>query len=420
MLTEPLPFPAPEAAKERVRRLVLVAVALSLAHGVNDAYVAFLPPLLPRIMEKLGLSIALAATLAMVLSISASLLQPLVGYLADRHGRRLFVIIGPLLTGLFLSLMGLAPTFLMLLAVLAVGGLGSALFHPPAATIAARAREGKGSGFRLSIFSFGGTMGFALGPLIAVALVSVVGLEGLWVAVAPAVLVAVFLAAVLPAGPADRADRPPPAPGGVLLRLRGPLGLVFGISALAAFVQRLFVTFEPIIVDAAGGSEALGAVALSVYLGAHGAGTLAGGFSTDRVDRVALLAGLCFLAVPAHLAAVWLPVGSAGAFAAIACAGFLNMAMLPPIVVIAQESLPEGAAMTSGIAMGLAWAAGSLGVIGAGALADAVGPRTAAALSIPLLLAGTPLALHPSLRPYRRPRPAGSTPEREPTDASGR
>lgn len=380
-----------------------MGVTLAAAHAVNDAYIAFLPPLLPRIMSKLGLSIALAATVAMTLSLAASALQPVVGYLSDRHGRRLFVAFGPLCTGLFLSLIGVAHGFWTLVVILIAGGFGSAAFHPPGASMAARVGEGEGSGARLSIFSFGGSLGYAAGPLIAVALVSTIGLEGMWIASLPAFVVATGVLLAVPAPVRRPAAAASLSPARVLARLRGALGLVFGISAIGAFIQRLFLTLEPIIVANDGGSEALGAVALSIYLAAQAAGTIAGGLLTDRVDRRHLLAAFTLFAIPAHLAAFSLPMGSPAAIGAIATAGFVNMALLPPVVVIAQEVLPEGAAATSGIVMGLAWATGSVGVIGAGILGDAIGPRAAALVCVPLLLGGTALAMHPALRAHRRP-----------------
>lgn len=88
----------------------------------------------------------------------------------------------------------------------------------------------------------------AAGPLAAVFMVGTLGLRGLWVAVVPAVAVSGVLLLVLPRGSGDRPSRPPPPPLRIVRHLRGPLGLVFGISALGAFVQRLFVTLEPIIV----------------------------------------------------------------------------------------------------------------------------------------------------------------------------
>jgi len=380
-----------------------VALVVAIAHGLNDAYVAFLPPLLPRLMGKLGLSITAAAALSMLLSIASSLPQPLLGWLADRRGRRLFVIAGPLLSGVFLSLIGSAPEVEILALLLIVGGLGSAAFHPPGATLAARVEEGGRSGLRLSFFSFGGTLGFAVGPLAAVGLVSVFGLERLWVAMAPGILWAWVLHQTLPRGHRDRSHLPSVRPRLLARRLRGPLGLIFGISAVAAFVQRAYLTMEPIVVAEAGGSEAVGALMLSVYLGAQAGGTLVGGFLSDRMNRQKLLALLTFLAVPTHVLAVALTPGSAPALGMAAAAGFLNMATLPPIVVWAQELVPEGAATTSGIVMGLAWATGSLGVLATGFFGDLVGARLATLATMPAFLLATVLALHPALAPSSPP-----------------
>ena len=376
---------------------------MAVAHGTNDGYVAFLAPLLPRMMEKLDLSIAMAAVLAMTLSISSSLLQPAAGYLADHVGRKRFAVLGPLLTAVFMSLIGVAPTFAVLMGILVMGGLGSAVFHPPGASMATRVEDGKGSGLRLSFFSFGGALGYAAGPLVVVAIVAAVGLEGLWVAMVPGIMLALLLWRVLPADPEREAHHPPPPTPVVLLKaLVGPLGLLFVISAFGAFVQRVYLTMSPIIMAEHGGSEALGAAALSIYLGAQALGTLTGGFLTDRWDRRRLLVGATLLSCPAHLLAVMLEPGSAPALGAAATSGFLNMMMLPPIVVMAQELIPEGAAVGSGIVMGLAWAAGSVAMLGTGMLADVIGAVPAAALSMPLVLIGSALALHPALRPVGR------------------
>lgn len=382
-----------------------LALVVASAHAVNDMYASFVPPLLPRIMSDLGLSIALAATLSVAFSIASSLPQPLFGYLADRYGRRAFAVAGPVVTGVFVSTIGWAPGFAALVALLVLGGIGSAAFHPPGASYAVRVAEGRGGGARYSVFSFGGALGFALGPLVAVGLVQSRGLEGLWVAMLPVLVVAPMVFFALPSGRAEAraASRPPPPPPSVVLRqLRGPLGLIFGVSAIMAFVQRTFLTMEPIIVAQGGGSETLGAVALTFYLGAQSVGTIVGGVLADRVDRRLLLAHLCFWAVPTHLLAVWMgPVGALG-LAAAASAGFLGMATLPPIVVMAQEMLPSGTGVSSGIVMGLAWATGSMGVLVTGAAADVIGPTAATLASVPMALFAMVLALHPSLKRHGR------------------
>jgi len=366
-----------------------------------DGYAAFLHPLLPRIMDKLGLSIAMAAVLVTVFSLATSLPQPALGYLADRYGRRAFLAAGPVVTGVFLSLIGLAPTFWALLLVLTLGGLGSAGFHPPGASLVARVADGRGSGVRLSVFSFGGAAGFAIGPLVSVAIVAGFGLERLWVAMIPGIALGAALWVATRGQAAATARSRPPPPTEVLRLLRGPLGLVFGISAVGAFAQRTFLTFMPLIARDAGVSEAGGAVMLSIYLGAQALGTLTSGYLTDRINRQHILIVASALAVPVHILAVVLAPASALAIAAAVAAGFLNMALLPPVVVMAQEMVPAGTAASSGIVMGFAWALGTLLIPVSGVFADAFGSVAAAGWSMPVLLLATLFALHPSLKPYR-------------------
>jgi len=385
----------------RLHSATRIAAVVAVAHGLNDAYSAFISPLLPRLMDRMGLSIALAATVAMAYSIASSLFQPLLGYAADRWGRRFFLVAGLLVSGVFVSLLGRAPSFGWLVLALSLGGLGSAAFHPPGASYAARVSEGKGSGVRYSVFSFGGIAGYAVGPVIAVALVQWRGLEGLWVAMIPVILLTPVFYWNLPSGRSERTAHLPLAPGQALRQLGGPLGLVFGVSALMAWAQSSFLTLEPIIVDAHRGSEALGALVLTVYLAAQAAGTLTGGFLADRVDRRRLLTGLCGLAFPAHVAAVGFAPGTLPSLAAAALAGFLVGAALPSIVVMAQEFVPRGAAMGSGIVMGLAWATGSVGVLLTGLLADAVGPQAALLWTMPVILGAMALAAQRGLAPRR-------------------
>ena len=381
------------------RRIML---AVGVAHFINDGYSSFLSPLLPRLMEDLGMSIALAASLAMTWSLAGSLIQPAAGYLADRYGRKFFVVGGPLISAIFLSLIGLAPSVEILALFLIVGGMGSAAFHPPGAALSGGAGEGKGSGVRMSGFAFGGLFGFAVGPLAVVGLVAAVGLRSMWIAMIPAILVCGVLFVVLPT------DRPhpdaalPPSPKEMLRALLGPLGVVFGISALSGFIQRLFMTLSPIISFQDGSSEANGALVLSIYMAGQAAGTLVGGLLTDRMDRAYLLAGLTALSIPAHLFAFWLPAGTPLMLLSAFTAGGLNLALMPPVIVLAQEILPESKGVGSGIVMGLAWATGSIVVIGFGFLADGIGPRPAAIISLPLLVIGTALAFHPALRLHRR------------------
>jgi FSR family fosmidomycin resistance protein-like MFS transporter len=383
-----------------------VALAVAALHAMNDAYTSFLPPLLPRIMGELGLSITLAAGLMTSLSLGSSLAQPLMGRLADRRGRRALVVLGPITTGVFLSLMGRAPGFWTLAALLVVGGLGSAAFHPPGASLAARVGQGGRSGMRHAIFSFCGATGHALGPLAAVWLVLHVGLDGMWVAMLPVLVLGAALWFALPPGATDRILEPPPSMREIGRLLRGPLGLVYGISSATAFLNSLFLTLQPIVMSARGSSETQGAVVLSVYLAGQAAGALLGGYLADRMSRPRLLAILTASACPLTLLAFLLPTGGALGLAVAVLAGASNMAVLPPIVVTAIELAPSFASTSSGIVMGLAWATAALAILPAGAVADLLGPQLGAIVLTPTVLLGTWLALRPTLRGHGRRVPA--------------
>ncbi len=129
----------------------------------------------------------------------------------------------------------------------------------------------------MSVFSLGGSLGWAAGPLLAVGLVDRSAWRASGSPCFPGILVSLVLLRVLPAGDGHEWPDGRRQPAAILRLLAGPLGLLMGISVVGAFAQRVFLTMEPIIVARAGGSEAVGAVALSVYLGAQALGTLAGG-----------------------------------------------------------------------------------------------------------------------------------------------
>lgn len=380
-----------------------VAFAVAALHALNDAYTSFLPPLLPRIMGELDLSITLAAGLMTALALGSSLAQPLMGRLADRRGRRALVVLGPITTGVFLSLMGRAPGFWTLVALLVLGGLGSAAFHPPGASLAARVGQGGRSGVRHAIFSFCGAAGHALGPIAVVWLVARVGFDGMWIAMLPVVVLGSVLWFVLPPGASDRIVGPAPTARDIGRILRGPLGLVFGISCTSAFLNSLFLTFMPIVTSEHGLSEARVAVVISLYLGGQAIGTLPGGLLADHVDRPRLLALLTGVAFPLHVLAFLLPAGSPLSFAVVVLAGASNMAVLPPIVIMALELSPSFGSTSSGIVMGLAWATAALAVLPAGVVGDLLGAQAAAILLTPTVLIGTWLALRPALRHHARP-----------------
>src|SRR3989442_5453225 len=131
--------------------------------------------------------------------------QPLFGIMADRLKRRIFVILGPTLTVLAMGLMGLAPTYALLMALLLIAGTGTASFHPQGASTAGEA-SGHRKGTGLSLFVGGGELGYSMGPLVIALIVAARGLEATWLVALPGLAVCLLLWRFIPShrGPPRR------------------------------------------------------------------------------------------------------------------------------------------------------------------------------------------------------------------------
>ncbi len=149
---------------------------LSTAHLIHDIYTSFLAPLLPLLIEKLSMSLSLAGLLSVIQRIP-SLFNPLIGILAEKMRIRFLVIFAPAFTTIAMSLIGVAPGYIILAVLLFTTGISSTLFHVPAPVMIKQVsgpRLGKG----MSYFMLGGELARTLGPLIIVAAVETWGLHG--------------------------------------------------------------------------------------------------------------------------------------------------------------------------------------------------------------------------------------------------
>src|SRR5687767_3583616 len=166
---------------------------MASAHLMVDGYGNVFAPLLPLLIPRLDLTLATAGTLTMLFQMAASVAQVGFGHLADRWRPRLLVMAGPVIAVSVLSLIGLANSFAMCAVILICGGLGCAAFHPPAAALAHRL-GGDEPGLAMSVYITGGTLGFAVGPLMFAPFAQRFGLE--WtplLAIPGLIVVALFL-----------------------------------------------------------------------------------------------------------------------------------------------------------------------------------------------------------------------------------
>jgi len=374
------PGPAPivaVASPRRARRAGLAGGALAgllaLAHTVNDALTALPTVLLPSLQERFGLSeTALAAIVALMWG-SSSITQPLFGAVADRVGRRGLAAGGVVTSSVLFSLIGVLPAAWLVFAVVLVAGLGSTALHPVGSSLA-RGDGGRRSELALSLFSAGGMVGFAVGPVVVLAVVGTLGLGGTpWLMIPGVLLGAVLWVVVPPDRPVDDGHRHRLVDVGLL---RGPIGalVVAGLLADLAFVT--FLSAMPLWLVGEQGVAAdapLVGWTLAAFALAAGAGAVVAGVLASRVPRRVLVATSMTLAAVPLLLVLHLPAGSAGSFAMIALAGALVYANFPLMILSAQDLAPDAVATASGMLMGLATGVAGLLYIGVGALQELVG-----------------------------------------------
>ena len=354
-----------------------------------DGYGNVLAPLFPLLMPKLNLSLASAGILTMLFQIAASVSQVGFGHLADRWRPRLLLIAGPALAVSVLSLVGLATSFGMIAAILIVGGLGCAAFHPPAAALAHRL-GGDRPGFSMSVYISGGTLGFAIGPMMFAPVAQHFGLSWTPLLSLPGlIVVALFVSRVPPLETHG-------ASGGGLQSLRPyarPLALLYTIVVLRTLTSLAISTFVPVMLTRRGWSVSAAAATVSLYLFGSGIGGFSGGPLADRYGPRRVIAWSLVAATPVLFGALFL---TGWPFAvALAIGGLFLQSTLPVNVTFGQALAPVSAATVSSLMMGFAWGTGGFSVPMVGYVADRVGiehtlmglsliPLAAAACAIPL------------------------------------
>jgi len=364
-------------------------ILMASAHMMVDGYGNILAPLLPLLIPRLGLSLAAAGTMTMLFQLSASVSQVGFGHLADRWRPRLLVMVGPVIAVSVLSLIGLATSPVMLGAILVAGGLGGAAFHPPGAALAHKL-GGNRPGFAMSVYITGGTLGFALGPLMFAPFAQRFGMEWTPLLMLPGLVVVAFFLTRVPAIELPRAG------GGGFRALRPyarPLGLLYMCVVLRTMTAIAFTTFVPVMLTRRGMSVASAGAVVALYLFASGVGGFFGGPAADRFGAKRVIAWSLVAACPFLVAA---PMLHGAAFAIVlAIGGFFLQSTLPVNVIFGQALAPVSAATVSALMMGFAWGTGGMTVPLTGWVADRIGiePTLMALSFVPLAAAACALPL---------------------------
>ncbi len=365
-------------AKERTAFAVLAAISFS--HLLNDTIQSLIPAIYPILKASFALSFTQVGLMTLALMLTASLLQPVVGFYTDRRPTPYSLVIGMGFSLVGLLLLSVAASFAMLLAAAGLVGIGSSVFHPESSRVARMASGGR-HGLAQSLFQVGGNVGSSFGPLLAafmvlprgqssiawcslLALVAMVVLWkiGGWYGTRRSVVIATSAGRVSP----DHHTHVSRRKVGWSLAILAALifSKYFYLASLTSYYTFYLISKFHVSVRTA-------QVDLFVFLGAVAGGTILGGPIGDRFGRKYVIWGsilgvLPFTLLLPHASLFWTSILTV-------VIGLILASAFSAIVVYAQELVPGRVGLISGVFFGFAFGMGGLGAAALGNLADVVG-----------------------------------------------
>lgn len=357
-----------------------ILVAISFCHFCNDMLQSLLPAIYPNFVKALGLSLGQIGLVTAAYQITASILQPLIGLVADKKPRPMALPVGTLFTLFGLLVISRSHTYWMLLAGAPLLGIGSAVFHPEASRVARMAAGGR-HGFAQSIFQVGGNAGQAIGPLVAALVIVRFGIPSVGYFALLALTLGVVLWNVATWYRREGVARLETS-GRRIGQLTVPKNTAaFGIGVLLLLVFSKYVYLVSLsnfltfyLIEKFGASIQQAQLHLFAYLAAVAVGTVAGGPIGDRFGRkhviwFSILGALPFTLLLPYANLFWsVPLTL--------IIGFILASAFPAIVVYAQELVLGKVGMISGLFFGFAFGVAGLAAPFEGRLADTAGIAT--------------------------------------------
>ena len=361
-------------------------LVLSICHFIHDTYSSFFAPLLPLLIEKLSLSLTQAGFLSTVMQLPA-LINPLLGSLADRTSVRYFIILAPAMTAIPMSLLGLAPSYSVLLILLFVAGISVAVFHVPAPVMVSRlsgSRKGKG----MSFFMTGGELARAVGPLVTVSGVSLLGLEGFYPIMTVGIAASVWL--FLKFRDVSITVKKP-QPIGLLTTFREMRSILLPLAAILiarGFMHASLTTFLPTFIESETGNLWQAGMALTIFelcgvAGVMASGSLSDHFGRRRILFISLIGAPVFLFLFAWIGG-WMRIG------ALLVTGFTLLSTTPVMLAMVQEHAKSSPSAANGMFMLISFTARSAVVVIVGFIGDLIGLRMTYFISAALGLTALP------------------------------
>lgn len=364
-------------------------ILISGGHFVHDSFSAFIAPLLPLLIDKMGLSLLLAGSLS-VFSLMPSLLSPLIGYVADRFTIRYLVIFAPAVTATLATLIGFMPSYGMVALLLFTMGVSVMSFHAPAPAMVAHIAGNK-VGRGMSFFMAGGELGRTLAPLLVGFGVAQWGIEGLWRLMFFGWLATLILFIRLRDVVARhdwKMSKAKPLPKRIV-RVFAPL---FGVMMFRNLSVSSLTAFMVVyLVNVRGYDLILATGALALYGLAGVGGALAGGTLSDRFGRrktvaLAVICSAVFMLVFVHIdGPLLIPI--------LLGLGTTSFSVTPVFQALVQDQLPDNRATASGIFFLYEYGVRAFTIMIAGVLGDALGLQTAFIVAALVSLISLPLTM---------------------------
>ncbi|WP_118974835.1 MFS transporter [Taibaiella koreensis] len=364
----------PAALAERTVFPILMMI--SMAHLFNDTIQSLIPAIYPIVKKSLQLSFSALGLITFVFQLSASLLQPFIGAYTDRRPQPYFLVAGMAFSLSGLVLLAFAHSYPMVLASVALVGVGSSVFHPEASKVAFLA-AGRRRGLAQSLFQLGGNAGSSIGPLLAALIIAPFHQERLaWFSVVAllAMFVLMKVASWYKEHMALRHARKktvsieeliPVSRGKVIMAVTILLVLIFSKYFYMASMTSYFTFY---LIDKFNVSVSAAQIYLFLFLFSVAAGTLIGGPLGDRIGRkyviwISILGVAPFTLLLPYANLFWTAILTV-------IIGIILSSAFSAILVYAQELMPGKVGMIAGLFFGLAFGMGGLGSALLGRLAD--------------------------------------------------
>lgn len=365
---------------------------VSLSHFINDNYQAFIPPLLPLLIEKHGMTMFMSGLLLFCMRFP-SILNPIIGVYADRMKLSRLVVLSPIITAFTISMVVVMPDYLSILLLLAISGLSSALYHVPAPVLI-RSYAGDRIASGMSFFMLGGELARSTGPLLIIGALAIWGLEGSWVVFLPGVFVMfvlMFFIKDISLKQNNYNGRKRDILFSTFKRLKKIYLIIAGLILSKAFLLIALTSFLPIYMTSKGVTLFIAGASLSLLELAGAAGAFFSGPISEKIGRKRWLTFL-FFSAPILMFAFVLSDGWITAPILIML-GLIIFSETPVFLAIVQDMEPEFHASANSMYMTLNFVITSFVVFLIGWLGDIIPLQTVYLLCAFLSIIGIPIVM---------------------------